>query len=153
MVQLDGTLNLCVIINLTSIFSFLNDTRSEGNSVLCICRATLLHHPTTLIFKPLGEILQFCIAHYDDVDVRDRAHFYYQLLTHVPSSKLKVGLNLFNYTVPFLRHTILRQHLSTFSDNPGSSFHNPNRWWRKHNRHFHDLPPFKNSSDYIKFSA
>ena len=53
-------------------------------------RAALLTHPTRLVFKPLGEVLLFCVHNYADVDIRDRAYFYYQLLTHVSSDRLRV---------------------------------------------------------------
>jgi hypothetical protein len=49
-----------------------------------------LTHPTRLVFKPLGEVLLFCVHNYADVDIRDRAYFYYQLLTHVSSDRLRV---------------------------------------------------------------
>lgn len=65
---------------------------NEGDSVLAISRAALLTHPTRLVFKPLGEVLLFCVHNYADVDIRDRAYFYYQLLTHVSSDRLRTIL-------------------------------------------------------------
>jgi hypothetical protein len=62
----------------------------ESAYAVCECRAALLTHPTRLVFKPLGEVLLFCVHNYADIDIRDRAYFYYQLLTHVSSDRLRV---------------------------------------------------------------
>ncbi|KAL6073865.1 endosomal transport [Balamuthia mandrillaris] len=64
-----------------------------GNDILSICRCMLLHHPARRIFQPLGDLLLFCTRHFDDVDIRDRAHFYYQLLTHVSAESLRAILS------------------------------------------------------------
>jgi len=64
----------------------------QGDLVLAISRAALLGHPTRQVFKPLGELLLFCVYNYADVEIRDRAYFYYQLLTHVSSERLRAIL-------------------------------------------------------------
>jgi len=70
-----------------------------GNTVLGIACTVLRHHSTALIFNPLSALLLFCCnsKYFVDVDIQDRAHFYYQLLTHVhrcsEGMKLDIILN------------------------------------------------------------
>ena len=60
-----------------------------GDAVLSIGgRIAMLSHPTHVIHRPCAELLLFMARHYNDVEIRDRAHFYYQLLAHVSGSKL-----------------------------------------------------------------
>lgn len=60
-----------------------------GNEILSICRSVLQHHSPALVFKPLGDTLLFLSNYFEDLEIRDRAHFYYQLLTHVGAEKIK----------------------------------------------------------------
>eukprot|EP01105_Mastigella_eilhardi_P014477 TRINITY_DN32_c0_g1_i2.p1 TRINITY_DN32_c0_g1~~TRINITY_DN32_c0_g1_i2.p1 ORF type:complete len:244 (-),score=56.47 TRINITY_DN32_c0_g1_i2:86-817(-) len=63
-----------------------------GEFLLSTCRTALLRHPTVTLYKPLGELLLFVSLHYADLDIRDRANFYFNLLTHVQQSKIKLIL-------------------------------------------------------------
>jgi hypothetical protein len=45
------------------------------------------------MFKPLTDVLFMLAEYYEDVEIRDRAHFYYQLLTHVSSEKISIILS------------------------------------------------------------
>eukprot|EP01112_Ceratiomyxa_fruticulosa_P007584 TRINITY_DN1972_c0_g1_i1.p1 TRINITY_DN1972_c0_g1~~TRINITY_DN1972_c0_g1_i1.p1 ORF type:complete len:1085 (-),score=211.49 TRINITY_DN1972_c0_g1_i1:53-3307(-) len=70
-----------------------------GSNLLQICRTILLnlqHSDTTLdnahpffhqVFKPLSLLLGFLAKFHADIEIRDRAHFFHLLLTHVPPSK------------------------------------------------------------------
>lgn len=63
-----------------------------GNCILSICRIALQVHSSVVIFKPLGDTLLFVADNFQDIELRDRAHFYYQLLTHVNGEKIRVIL-------------------------------------------------------------
>lgn len=60
---------------------------SVGNCVLAVCYSILLHHHTSSTITELGNLLLFICASYQDIDIRDRARFYYCLLTNVSSKK------------------------------------------------------------------
>ncbi|XP_041370308.1 AP-5 complex subunit beta-1-like [Gigantopelta aegis] len=60
-----------------------------GSDVLAVCRNILLHHSTDSIFSVLGEMLFDMFHHYNDTDVRDRARFYYALLTGASDKKIQ----------------------------------------------------------------
>ena len=60
-----------------------------GNQLLEICTVLLTHHPSKIIFQPLTTLLLFCSRHHSDIEIRDRAFFYYQLLTHVDSNSIR----------------------------------------------------------------
>jgi hypothetical protein len=62
---------------------------TNGNQLLEICTVLLTHHPSKIIFQPLTRLLVFCSRHHSDIEVRDRAFFYYQLLTHVDSNSIR----------------------------------------------------------------
>ena len=61
---------------------------STGTKILSICRSSLITHPTELVYEALGDVLRFMAKYYGDVDTRDRAWLYLQLLTHVERQKL-----------------------------------------------------------------
>ena len=63
-----------------------------GNQILDICKSVMQNHSTITLFKPLGDILLFMADSFEDIEIRDRAHFYYRLLTHVSSEKIKIIL-------------------------------------------------------------
>ena len=64
-----------------------------GAKILSICRSSLLTHPTALVYEALGDVLRLMSANYGDVDTRDRAWLYLQLLTHVERPKLMAVVN------------------------------------------------------------
>ena len=61
---------------------------STGTKILSICRSALITHPTELVYAALGDVLHFLNTYHGDVDTRDRAWLYLQLLTHVERGKL-----------------------------------------------------------------
>eukprot|EP01121_Diplochlamys_sp_Union-15-3_P016598 TRINITY_DN5682_c0_g1_i2.p1 TRINITY_DN5682_c0_g1~~TRINITY_DN5682_c0_g1_i2.p1 ORF type:complete len:553 (-),score=43.93 TRINITY_DN5682_c0_g1_i2:20-1678(-) len=63
-----------------------------GNQLLLISRTILIKHQTNSVFKPLCDLLSFLALNFSDIDIRDRAHFYYQLLTHIPGEKIRIIL-------------------------------------------------------------
>ena len=77
-----------------------NETWTIGCNVLSICKTTLLNHRLADILGPLGEILAYIVDNCNDLDIRDRAAFYLELVTHVPAHSI---------------HTILTAEMS--SDN------------------------------------
>jgi len=64
-----------------------NGNWTVGNCVLAVCYSILLHHHTSATVTELGNLLLFICASYRDIDIRDRARFYYCLLTNVSSKK------------------------------------------------------------------
>lgn len=80
---------------------------NTGNTLLEICKATLVTHVNVSIFDPLHTLLMFAAVFYADIgsrdfisyirtcinnnrlDIRDRAHFYDQLLVHLSNDKIK----------------------------------------------------------------
>jgi len=64
-----------------------NGNWSVGNCVLTVCYSILLHHHTSATVTDLGSLLLHICASYQDIDIRDRARFYYCLLTNVSNKK------------------------------------------------------------------
>ncbi|XP_020603354.1 AP-5 complex subunit beta-1-like isoform X2 [Orbicella faveolata] len=64
-----------------------NGNWTVGNCVLAVCYSVLLHHHSSATITELGNLLLFVCATYRDIDIRDRARFYYCLLTNVSSKK------------------------------------------------------------------
>ncbi|XP_078357955.1 AP-5 complex subunit beta-1-like isoform X2 [Oculina patagonica] len=64
-----------------------NGNWTVGNCVLAVCYSVLLHHHSSATVTELGNLLLFICATYRDIDIRDRAKFYYCLLTNVSSKK------------------------------------------------------------------
>ncbi|GAM21030.1 hypothetical protein SAMD00019534_042050 [Acytostelium subglobosum LB1] len=60
-----------------------------GNTIISICRRSLIHHNTQTLFKPLRLILSTLSAHFSNLEIRDRARFYDRMLTHLPDDKIK----------------------------------------------------------------
>jgi len=64
-----------------------NGNWTVGNCVLAVCYSVLLHHHSSATITELGNLLLFICATYRDIDIRDRARFYYCLLTNVSNKK------------------------------------------------------------------
>eukprot|EP00941_MAST-03F_sp_MAST-3F-sp1_P002060 g2060.t1 len=62
-------------------------TWKDGTSILRVCRILMTTHPSVLVLQPLSGILRFLLLYFGDLDVRDRASFYLQLLTHLTREK------------------------------------------------------------------
>lgn len=60
-----------------------------GMAVLHVCRQLMLHQPTAVILKALGDMLHLIWSSYNDIDVRDLARFYYMLLTNISGDELR----------------------------------------------------------------
>ena len=54
-----------------------------GDQALAIAGVALQWHPTAVIFAPLSTLLVALSSAWPDIEIRDRAHFYRLLLTHV----------------------------------------------------------------------
>ena len=63
-----------------------------GSDVLAVCRETLLHHKLADILGPLGDVLAYIADNYADLEIRDRAAFYLELVTHVPAHSIRAIL-------------------------------------------------------------
>ncbi|TRY93095.1 hypothetical protein DNTS_008620, partial [Danionella cerebrum] len=59
-----------------------------GNAVLAVCRNVLEHPSIDRMFIALADLLQYISGNYDDMDIKDHAHFYYTLLTNLSREKL-----------------------------------------------------------------
>ena len=64
-----------------------------GNRIMSIINGIFIAHDVRTIFSPMRELLQFIMFYFGDVEIRDRAHFYMQLLTHVPGDKVRAILS------------------------------------------------------------
>uniref|UniRef100_A0A6B2KXC1 Uncharacterized protein n=1 Tax=Arcella intermedia TaxID=1963864 RepID=A0A6B2KXC1_9EUKA len=64
---------------------------SIGNSLLSISKVLLGTSRNRLlhVFQGLSTLLGFISVYFNNVDIRDRAHFYYMLLTHLPYDKIQ----------------------------------------------------------------
>ncbi|XP_077998184.1 AP-5 complex subunit beta-1-like isoform X1 [Glandiceps talaboti] len=69
-----------------------NDGWSLGNSLLSVCRNVLKYHNTDLVFRELGDLLFLLLTKYDDIDIRERARFYYALMTNLSTQKFCLQL-------------------------------------------------------------
>ena len=65
-----------------------NGEWKEGNSIITIARNAIKNHNPKKIFESLGKLLKLISENFPEVDVRDRANFYYSILTHLPKEKL-----------------------------------------------------------------
>ena len=61
---------------------------SLGSRVLDVCRTIMEFHPPCSIQKSLGKLLRFVSEHFDDIDVKDRARLYRNILIHVREPRL-----------------------------------------------------------------
>ncbi|XP_033647366.1 AP-5 complex subunit beta-1-like [Asterias rubens] len=59
-----------------------------GTCILSVCHSIMQHHDTTDIFKEFGQLLFELFTMYSDLDIRDRARFYYAMLTNISSEKI-----------------------------------------------------------------
>ncbi|XP_029435169.1 AP-5 complex subunit beta-1 [Rhinatrema bivittatum] len=64
-----------------------------GNAILSVCKNILQHQQLDVVFTTLADLLQYLLLHYEDIDIQDRARFYYTLLTNLSSEKLTTILN------------------------------------------------------------
>ena len=55
---------------------------SSLKSILDVCRTIMEFHPPCSIQKSLGKLL-ICLGNFDDIDVKDRARLYRNILIHV----------------------------------------------------------------------
>ncbi|MEE6483434.1 hypothetical protein FKM82_013549 [Ascaphus truei] len=60
-----------------------------GNAVLSICKNILQHQHLDAVFTYLADLLQYLVRRFEDIDIQDRARFYYILLTNLSSDKLR----------------------------------------------------------------
>ncbi|KAJ1144268.1 hypothetical protein NDU88_010569 [Pleurodeles waltl] len=96
----------------------LGDWRT-GNAVLTVCKNLLQHQKLDLLFTDLADLLQHLLLHFQDIDIQDRARFYYTLLTNLSSEKLTGILS----TVPAGTQTKTRSWSSIMADNENISTH------------------------------
>ncbi|KAK3739837.1 hypothetical protein QZH41_009087 [Actinostola sp. cb2023] len=85
---------------------------SLGNCILAVCHSILLHHDTRHVIRDLGNLLLNMSTTYQDIDIRDRARFYYSLLANVSSEKASKIL---------MSETIKQQSLNVMADDITSS--------------------------------
>jgi hypothetical protein len=60
-----------------------------GNSLLEIVHIVLLHHDIRHLLTPACNLLSTLADCFADFEIRDRAHFYLQLLTQIPADKIR----------------------------------------------------------------
>ncbi|XP_078498920.1 AP-5 complex subunit beta-1 [Lissotriton helveticus] len=90
-----------------------------GNAVLTVCKNLLQHQKLDVIFTDLADLLQHILLNFQDIDIQDRARFYYTLLTNLSSEKLTGILS----TVPAGVQTKTRSFSSIMADNENISTH------------------------------
>ncbi|XP_071948645.1 AP-5 complex subunit beta-1-like [Antedon mediterranea] len=59
-----------------------------GNNILGVCNSCMHCHNTTDIFTDLGNLLYVMLTEFNQLDVRDRARFYYAILTNLSTEKV-----------------------------------------------------------------
>ncbi|XP_078414321.1 AP-5 complex subunit beta-1 [Cetorhinus maximus] len=59
-----------------------------GNALLSVCQSILHYQNLEPIFSDLADLLQHIHLQFQDIDIRDHAHFYYSLLTCLSHEKL-----------------------------------------------------------------
>ncbi|XP_065827745.1 AP-5 complex subunit beta-1-like [Oscarella lobularis] len=89
-----------------------------GNSVLLVCRGLLQTHHTTTICTELGDLLLLIAEKFSDIDIRDRARFYYTMLTSMSSEKLHRVLSLSPETGTEALSTLIQDDFSAPSYPP-----------------------------------
>ncbi|KAK3097233.1 hypothetical protein FSP39_007843 [Pinctada imbricata] len=60
-----------------------------GSGILSVCHNLILCHGTKGIYDDLAELLYVLMIQYRDTDIRDRARFYYTLVTSATDKKVK----------------------------------------------------------------
>ncbi|XP_048584513.1 AP-5 complex subunit beta-1 isoform X2 [Nematostella vectensis] len=85
----------------------------EGNCVLAVCHSILQHHDTGEVVGDLGNLLLQIATTFQDIDIRDRARFYYSLLTNVSSEKASKILQSDMYSKQSLPHVMAEDITST----------------------------------------
>ncbi|XP_013380861.2 AP-5 complex subunit beta-1 [Lingula anatina] len=59
----------------------------KGNGLLAVCRSILQYHNTNPVHVEFGDLLYLIFTFFEEVDIRDRARFYYAVLTNLSSDK------------------------------------------------------------------
>jgi AP-5 complex subunit beta-1 len=59
-----------------------------GNGILSVCRNLLRTHHTTVIFRDMGDLLLLIASNFTDIDIRDRARFYYTMMINISSEQV-----------------------------------------------------------------
>lgn len=72
---------------------------SFGNTILEVVHLVLLHHNVRDILSPACDVLSVVRNSFGDFEIRDRANFYLQLLTHVPADKIKAVIEVTKETM------------------------------------------------------
>ncbi|XP_062514467.1 AP-5 complex subunit beta-1-like isoform X1 [Corticium candelabrum] len=98
------------LLSLTPLCS--NGNWAIGNSILSVCRNLLRTHHTTAIFRDMGDLLLLIAANFTDIDIRDRARFYYTMMTNISSEKLHCVLSLAPDTGTEALSTMIQDDLS-----------------------------------------
>lgn len=70
-----------------------------GNTIVEVVHLVLLHHNVREILTPACDVLSVVRNSFGDFEIRDRAHFYLQLLTHVPADKIKTVIEVTKQTM------------------------------------------------------
>ncbi|XP_069466988.1 AP-5 complex subunit beta-1 [Ambystoma mexicanum] len=96
----------------------LGDWRT-GNAVLTVCKNLLQHQKLDVIFTELADLLQHLSLNFEDIDIQDRARFYYTLLANLSSEKLTGILSM----VPAGSQTKTRSMSSIMADSENVSTH------------------------------
>jgi len=60
-----------------------------GNAILEFVHLVLIHHDIRRFLTPACNVLSLLSKTFGDFEIRERAHFYLQLLTHVPADKIR----------------------------------------------------------------
>ncbi|XP_030078395.1 AP-5 complex subunit beta-1 [Microcaecilia unicolor] len=65
-----------------------------GNAILSVCKSILRHQQLDAIFAILADLLQYLLLHFEDIDIQERARFYYMLLANLSKDKLTTILSM-----------------------------------------------------------
>ena len=98
----------------------MNGEWSIGNKILLIIKSIILHFDISIVFQCLEEILFLLCKQYNDIEIRDRSLFYYQLITHISSNQIIHSIlnqsNSIIHETTKLSSSIPRSHLPTSSN-------------------------------------
>lgn len=59
-----------------------------GIAILSVCQNILVCHGTRDLYVEMGDLLFYLMTHYRDTDIRDKARFYYMLITSATDEKI-----------------------------------------------------------------
>uniref|UniRef100_K1QK75 AP5B1 middle domain-containing protein n=1 Tax=Magallana gigas TaxID=29159 RepID=K1QK75_MAGGI len=65
-----------------------------GIAILSVCQNILVCHGTRDLYVEMGDLLFYLMTHYRDTDIRDKARFYYMLITSATDEKASVGISV-----------------------------------------------------------